>query len=53
MYHPENQYIQILMEVGIIGFVLWVALWVAVGRNGIRRRNGRNSDGTYLLLGAV
>lgn len=53
VYHPENQYIQILMEVGIIGFVLWVALWVAVGRNGIRRRNGRNSDGTYLLLGAV
>lgn len=53
VYHPENQYIQILMEVGIVGFALWVWLWIVVGRNGIKRWSGWNSDGVYLLLGAA
>lgn len=50
VYHPENQYIQIMMELGIVGFAIWMGLWIVVGRNIMKRWK---NDGMYVLLGAV
>lgn len=35
-FNPENQYLQILIEFGIIGFILWMAIYVYLNWVGFR-----------------
>ena len=35
-FNPENQYLQILIEFGIIGFVLWMIIYLFLNRVGFR-----------------
>ncbi len=35
-FNPENQYLQIMIEFGLIGFALWMAIYVFLNRVGIR-----------------
>lgn len=35
-FNPENQYLQILIEFGIVGFLLWMAIYVWLNRVGFR-----------------
>lgn len=35
-FNPENQYLQILIEFGIIGFILWMAIYLFLNWVGIR-----------------
>lgn len=35
-FNPENQYLQIMIEFGIIGFILWMATYIYLNRIGFR-----------------
>ncbi len=35
-FNPENQYLQILIEFGIVGFLLWIAIYIYLNRVGFK-----------------